>query len=99
MPAKVIWAPSSLADLESAVSYIATANPQAAIRFGEACVEHSRQLIAFPRLGRPFLTSPQGEVRELIVAPYRLLYRVASDGSVVTILRVWHAARGEPSIS
>lgn len=81
------------------MSYIATANPQAAIRFGEACLEHSRRLIAFPRLGRPFLTSPHGEVRELLVVPYRLLYRVASDGSVVTILRVWHAARGEPHIS
>ena len=99
MPAKVIWAPSSLADLEAAVSYIATANPRAAIQFGEACVEHSRQLIAFPRLGRPFLSSPHGEVRELIVAPYRLLYRVASDDSCVTILRVWHAARGKPPIS
>ena len=99
MPAKVIWAPSSLADLEAAVSYIATANPRTAIRFGEACVEHSRQLIAFPRLGRPFLSSAHGEIRELIVPPYRLLYRVASDDSCVTILRVWHAARGEPPIS
>ena len=81
------------------MAYIATDNPRAATKFGDACVEHSRQLIVFPRLGRPFLTTPHGEVRELIVAPYRLLYRVASDDSSVTILRVWHAARGEPPIS
>ncbi len=99
MPAKVIWAPSSLDDLEAAVSYIATDNPRAAMNFGEACVEHTRQLSVFPRLGRPFLATPHGEVRELIVAPYRVLYRVASDDSVVTILRVWHATRGAPPIS
>ncbi len=81
------------------MSYIATDNPRAAIKFGESCVEHSRHLSVFPRLGRPFLPSSLGEVRELVVAPYRLLYRVASDDSSVTILRVWHAARGEPPIS
>ena len=81
------------------MSYIATDNPRAAIKFGETCVEHTRQLIIFPQLGRPFLATPNGEVRELIVAPYRLLYRVASDDSTVTILRVWHAARGKPPIS
>ncbi len=81
------------------MSYIATNNPRAAIRFGEACVEHSRQLIVFPRLGRPYLATTHGEVRELVVSPYRLLYRVASDDSTVTILRVWHAARGEPPIT
>ena len=69
-----------------------------AIKFGESCVEHARQLTVFPLLGRLYLATPRGEVRELVIAPYRLFYRVAADGSNVRILRVWHAARGDPRL-
>nr|WP_083808943.1 type II toxin-antitoxin system RelE/ParE family toxin [Pedosphaera parvula] len=37
-------------------------------------------------------------IREIIVRPYRVIYEVAESQQTVAVVRVWHAARGEPEI-
>lgn len=96
MPAHVVWALSGLADIAGVVSVIAADNPGAARRVGEQIKSRTRQLAEFPLSGRHYDWTPQGEVRELIVAPYRVFCRLSNDGQQVRILRVWHGARGLP---
>ena len=96
MPAHIVWALSSLADLTGIVSVISADNPPAAQRVAEQIKTRTRLLAQFPLSGKHYHWTPRGEVRELVVPPYRIFYRVAADSQVVRILRVWHAARGLP---
>ena len=98
MAAKIIWAPSGLDDLGSAVANIAADNLRAAVAFGQAVIDRTHQLSAFTDSGRFFANSVAGEIRETVLGKYRLLYRVSTDKKVVTILRIWHGARGHPEI-
>ena len=98
MSAHLVWALSGLADLGGIVSVIAADNPAAARRVADLIKTRTRQLEEFPLSGRHYDWTPRGEVRELIVPPYRIFYRLNSDQQQVRILRVWHGARGLPEI-
>lgn len=98
MPAQVIWGLGSLADLTAVVSLIAADNPAAAQRVSAAIRAATRQLEIFPLSGRHYDFTPAGEVRELIIRPYRIFYRVTADQKTVRILRIWHSARGLPDL-
>lgn len=39
-----------------------------------------------------------GEIRELIIRSYRIVYRIDHARRTVAIVRVWHAARGTPEL-
>jgi plasmid stabilization system protein ParE len=47
------------------------------------------QLRDFPEMGRPMNQSTYDDRRELIVSPYRIIYRVTND--TVTILNIFDA--------
>ena len=96
MDFKVIWAPSARLDLKEIVSYIAEDNPEIAQRFGLSLIDATKSLASFPGRGRvvPELGSPQ--IREVIFKPYRIIYRVKENERVMEVVRVWHAARGDP---
>ena len=40
----------------------------------------------------------QPHIREIVVKPYRIVYRVHLKEKFLEILRVWHGARGELEI-
>jgi len=96
MPAQVVWSIRSLADLTAIIGWIAAENPSAAKRVGDELRLQTRQLENFPLSGRLYDRYAFGEVREIVVAPYRIFYRLTDDARTVRILRVWHAARGMP---
>ena len=98
MAAKVIWSPSSLDDLGAVIAFIAADNPPAANEIGEGILAQIRKIGDFPRIGKPFAHSPQGKIRELVFDKYRLLYRLSANERDVTMLRIWHGARGNPSL-
>jgi plasmid stabilization system protein ParE len=37
-------------------------------------------------------------IRKIIYRPYRIVYRLDVERQLVEIARVWHAARGAPSV-
>jgi toxin ParE1/3/4 len=89
----VVWRAKALDDVGRIVRFIAADNPVAAKRVGRELLLAGDSLAMFPRRGRP---GRHAGTRELVVmAPYLIVYRV-SDADVVTILRVWHAARDRP---
>lgn len=95
MDYKVVLAPRAIEDLRDIVLYVAPDRPDAAKRLGLALIERTRFLGRFPLSGRivPEFDSPS--IRELILKPYRIVYRVDEAAKVVGVARYWHGARGE----
>lgn len=88
----------ALADLRDLVRFIAADDPATAERFGNRLVSKVETLASFPRIGRMVPEYRDDHVRELILTPYRIIYEVDDEGFVVTVLRIWHGARGEPEL-
>lgn len=88
----------ALADLRDLVRFIAADDPATAERFGNRLISKVGTLSSFPRIGRMVPEYRDDHVRELILTPYRIIYEVDDEGSVVTVLRIWHGARGEPEL-
>jgi toxin ParE1/3/4 len=92
---RVRWLRTALQNLGAEAEYIARDNPAAAARIVTAVTPAVDQLAQYPAMGRP------GRVpgtRELVVpdTPYIVPYRIR--GSVVELLRVFHAARKWASV-
>ena len=98
MAFKLIWAPSARFDLKDIASYIADASPQSAIHFVKSIFKNIEQLIDFPESGRIVPEFDDPCIRELIRKPCRIIYRIKSNENIIEIVRVWHAARGQPQI-
>jgi toxin ParE1/3/4 len=90
----VIWSPQSLHDLETIRAYIAadsTAYAELVVRRIVAAVERLR---TFPESGRVVPERDAPEIREVIVSPYRVVYRVGPE--VVEIITVIRGSREFP---
>ena len=88
---KVRFTPSGRRQFLDAVAYIVRDDPVAARRFRERAEAVLRRLERFPRSGRILPEFPELPYREVIVAPYRLFYRV--EGKTVWVVAVWHGAQ------
>jgi len=97
MAGKVIWSDDAIADLAALVRYIAEDNRDAAEKTGRAILEQTRLLEEFPLAGKVLPEEGRAAVREIQLPPWRLIYEVYDDGTVV-VLRIWHAARGQPEV-
>ena len=88
---KVRFTPSARTQLLSAIAYIHRENPTAAETFYRKVDKALSRLQKFPRFGRVLPEFPALPFREVIVAPYRFLYRIKGD--TVWIVAVWHGAQ------
>ena len=96
MGRKIIFSPQAIADLESAVRFIAKDNPVAAERVGNALIDRVSILKDFPLVGSPYPN--RAGVRKLVSRPYIIYYRLRLGEDCVDILRCWQGARGEPEL-
>lgn len=99
MDYKVIIAPSAIEDLREIVCHIASDRPEAAQRLGLALVERTRVLSSFPYSGRIVPEFDHPLIRELILEPYRIVYRVNEFSRIIGVARYWHGARGGLNLS
>ena len=93
---KVTW--SALAERRAleAVDYIAQDRPQSAAAWLEELIERVGELDQFARRGRVVREIGLPAYREILHAPYRVIYRV--DASRVVILTLRHSRRAwDPS--
>ncbi len=89
--AEVTWSEQAVADLEEIHRFIARDSVAAAELTIERIRESTRRLLTFPRSGRAVPEAPDSEVSEVIVSPFRVIYRTRGDDlQVVTVL---HGAR------
>ena len=98
MDFKIVWTLRSRDDLRNIASFIAKDNPPAALKFGDLIFARVDKLENFPEIGRIVPERGQPHLREIVVKPYRIIYRLRKPEKLVEILRVWHGARGEPEI-
>lgn len=91
---RVLWAKSARRDLESIVFWLADRSPQAALSTLDRLEARAKSLVTLadrgrivPELGRLHIQ----QYRELVVPPYRIIYRVR--GSKVLVLAVLDARR------
>ncbi len=98
MDCKIIWLDDALHDLDQALQFIAADNTRAAGKLGDAILKKVGLLARFPRLGRVYQKLNRENVREILVDPYWIIYRVEDDAKTVSIITVWHTAREEPEI-
>ena len=78
MAYKVIWSPAARDDLHDIVVFIARDNPQRAMSFGYQLISKTDRLEDFPKLGRMVPEYQNQSIREIILRPYRIVYRAVS---------------------
>jgi toxin ParE1/3/4 len=82
--------PQAVVDLEGIGDYIASHNPNAAVRFVDALERRWNLLTLHPFSGAPRDDIAPG-IRHLVIGEYLTLYRVGGDA--IEILRVLHGHR------
>jgi len=98
MAFKIIWSRQARDDLRDIVTFIAENNQPIAESFGFRLMAKVDLLAQFPEIGRIVPERQDKNIREIILPPYRIVYRVLAENHVVAVARVWHGARGEPEI-
>lgn len=89
--AQVRWTERAARDLQSIYDYVAEDNQAAAERLFLSLVSATDRLREFPESGRVIPRYEKLGVREIIVRPYRVAYRVVGDE--IRIEKVHHGAR------
>lgn len=98
MAYKLIWSPAARDDLHDIVVFIARDNPNRAMSFGYELISETDRLQDFPEVGRIVPEYQNDNIREILLRPYRIVYRVDHAQKLCQIARVWHSARGVPQL-
>jgi toxin ParE1/3/4 len=88
---RVGWTEHAYSQLHEAMAFIARNRPEAAMAWLELILHAGASLSELPDRGRVVPEAAREEVRELIISPYRLIYR--RDANMVTITMVVHERR------
>lgn len=80
--------------LLAVLRYVAQDDPGAARRFHARVLDALEIAARFPESGRRLPERRDVGLREVVVAPYRILYRRDSGG--ILAVSVWHGARRSP---
>lgn len=93
----VTWSRPALADLERQHQFLATINPEAAVKAVQSIVRSAGSLAENPKRGTPIADTPG--LRKLLVSFGKygyILHYVLLDEEVL-ILRVYHGRQNRPS--
>ena len=88
---KIAWSPLADTQVDEAVAYIALDNPTAALEWLRRLLERVDSLATFPDSGRVVPELRRDDIREIIVSPYRVMYRRSDD--LIEIAAIRHGAR------
>lgn len=88
---KVRFTPSARDQFLSALAYIRRDNPSAAVNLRNRAEKVLRRLEEFPESGRVVPEFPELPYREIIIPPYRFIYRIQAE--TVWIVAVRHGAQ------
>ena len=92
---KIVWTSAARRALDDIEHYIAAENPVAADRMGRTIRERVALLAFTPQMGfRSKVRASYGDIREIVVSPFRILYRI--EGETVVLILIWHGARRNP---
>jgi addiction module RelE/StbE family toxin len=84
----VVWSPQAIRDVESIRAFIAQDSTSYAELVARRIVAAVQRLHSFPESGRMVPERQDPPIREVIVTPYRIVYRLRSEvAEVVTVFR------------
>ena len=89
----VILSPKAMGDLETIVKYIALSNPVAARKVGQNLLKKTKELGQFPFKGQKVPEFNSSDIRQIILKPYRIVYRVEEERKRVSIARFWYSSQ------
>jgi addiction module RelE/StbE family toxin len=93
----ILWSPQALRDLEAIRDYIAVDSPRYAALMVERIAQAVERLRDFPQSGRIVPERNHAALREVIVRPYRIVYRLRPG--TAEIATVFRASRVLPEIT
>ncbi|MBW4505047.1 MAG: type II toxin-antitoxin system RelE/ParE family toxin [Scytonematopsis contorta HA4267-MV1] len=93
MDYNVILSPKAVGDLEAIVRYIALNNPEAASSVGQNLLNKTKELGRFPFFGQMVPEFNDPSIRQVILKPYRIVYRVEEDKKLISVARFWHSSQ------
>jgi toxin ParE1/3/4 len=85
---RIRWTREAADQLEAIVLYIQKDDAKAAYKVAQTILDRIADLETLPAIGRP---GEQAGTRELVSAPYVIVYRLKDD--VAEILHIWHGAQ------
>jgi toxin ParE1/3/4 len=88
-PRPLRWTEHAVTQLAAIAEYISLDSPVYAEQVVDQLVRRLAQVQAFPESGRVVPELARAEVRELVEAPYRVIYRVRPDA--IEVVAVVHA--------
>jgi toxin ParE1/3/4 len=83
---KVAWTEHACAQLDAAMAFIARDRPETATVWLERILGAGASLAELPDRGRVVPEAAREDVRELIISPYRLIYRRDAHSATVTMV-------------
>lgn len=90
----VSWTERAQADLAAIRAFVEVDSPHYADVIVRRLVHAVDRLQAFPQSGRVVAEYVDPVIREIILRPYRIVYRIVSDQEI-HVLTVHHGSRGE----
>ena len=88
---RVVWTRQAILDVEAIRNYISRDSQRYATVVVDQIVTAVDRLERFPLSGRRVPERPGSELREVLCASYRIMYRVS--GELVEVMTVFHGAR------
>jgi addiction module RelE/StbE family toxin len=88
---KVVWTDTAKRNLRTIHDYIAQTSPAYAKRMVDRLTSRSRQIGIFPLSGRVVPEFELGQIREVFLRPYRIIYHIRPDH--VDVIGVLHMSR------
>jgi plasmid stabilization system protein ParE len=91
--ARVVFTPTAREHLRAIRAYIARDSRSAAEALARRIRRDAGRLAQHPHMGRVVPEYDDPRIRELIVAPYRVIYRFDADANVVYVVGIIHGSR------
>lgn len=89
---KISISKSAYIDLENIISYYTSQGvPDIGIKFSKAIIEHIHVLSDYPDIGRVVPEFELEHIREIIHAPFRIVYQ--RDINSIKVIRIWRSER------
>ncbi len=85
---KIIWSPLAIDRTTEIAEYIALDNPAAAKNWIGLIFQEVELLVSSPKMGRVVPEIGSKQIRELIIANYRIIYRIEKIN--ISILTIRH---------
>jgi plasmid stabilization system protein ParE len=96
--AAIAWAGPALEDLRQIYQFIARDSRQYASIMVRGVRTAVSRLGDFPKRGCVVPELPEGPYREILVGPYRVVYRYVENRDIVLVLAVIHGSRLLPPL-